>query len=101
MSSYHTIKDPLGNLIKVPLSLVEETGERSFFHFVEIISSPAFIISVKDDSLYFIRKINARLNVLIEAGCKEDFFIAKTFIKNPSAEYISKLLEKGFLTSYP
>ena len=94
----NTIRDPLGN--QVLLNPAFEKDAKSMNQIRQIIASPAFIITGTDGSLYFIRKINPRLNKLIEAKCTNTCYTVHALIDNPSPEYISTLLKKGRLISF-
>ena len=92
------LKDPLGN--QVLLSASFKGALPSPEQLRAVITEPAFIIKVKAETLYFVRLVGHNLNLLIEAIAEEQRYVVINSIENPTADYISKLLEKGSLLSF-
>ena len=93
------LRDPLGNDIRLPLWMFLYS-DHDYNIFSQIITEPAFIIRVKDESLYFIRLINWNVNMLLEVKLIENEFVVSSYIENPTTEYISDLLKSGSLISF-
>lgn len=99
MSVFHTIQDPLGNQVRLNPDMLN--NDESFSgQLQEIVSSPSFVIQVTNKSLYFIRKVNPDLNILVEARYIESSYVIHSLINNPTVQYISDLLNKGNLIAF-
>ena len=93
------LQDPLGNQITITCRLIESfRGDYSTL--VNLIRRPVFVITVKNSSLYYIKRISFDLNLLVEAMPSGEGYCATSFKENPSVEFISRILTKGRLVSF-
>jgi hypothetical protein len=95
------IRDPLGNLIQVPHHSSCSTFKLSLHDIRQVVTSPAFIIQIGLNELYFFRLLDWELNLMVEVKANNKEYIVNGCTVNPSVEFISSLLEKGKLTSLP
>ena len=93
-----TIRDPLGN--RVHLSPEWNNDPQSVNQLKQIIAAPAFMITITNGPLYFIRKLSPRVNKLVEVKFSDAAYTVHNLIDNPTVEYISALLKKGRLISF-
>jgi hypothetical protein len=93
------LQDPLGNQIRVSSELIEGCSD-GLKTIRSVITSPAFVIMIKNRSLYFIKSVPSGTNLLIEARAYPQGYTARSCRENPSVEYISRLLTKGCLVSF-
>lgn len=94
------VRDPLGNsifIMQVPMNGLEDHIDK----ITGIISSPSFVINEGNQKLYYFGLIATDINLLIEAERRDADFIVAACIRNPSVNYISLLLQKGPLISFP
>jgi hypothetical protein len=94
------LKDPLGNMIFIPPDIAKGNEGISMSYIMKTIINPAFIIRVKNKALYFFLMVYPELNLMIEVKQTKGAYIADGWVKNPSAHFISTLLNKGHLISY-
>ena len=99
MLGTRTLLDPLGNKILIPASVAKK-GVQKLNDIRHVVTSPAFIIKIRDEKLYFFRLIGWETNMLVEVDVQKKQHIIQNFIENPSVDYISRLLVKGALISF-
>ena len=67
-----------------------------------LITSPAFIIQLGPETLYYFRIIDWEMNMLIATKTDQAWYEAESCIQKPASDYISQLLKKGGrVTSFP
>lgn len=93
------VRDPLGNSIQIPFAVSASCG-RSVVDLQRVVTSPAFIIQMGGEKLYFIRLLDWEFNVMVEANADATEFVVQACTINPTAEDISLLLEKGRLIPF-
>src|SRR5690349_17007980 len=93
------LQDPLGNEFTVSCRFIE-SFRGDYNTLVNLIRTPAFVIAVKNSSLFYIKRVSFELNLLIEAMPSGQGYCATSFRENPSVEYISGILTKGRLVSF-
>lgn len=100
MTHRNCIQDPLGNTILVPSTLHLSEGNRILSEIRQVITTPAFVIQIEKEALYFIRSIDWEHTLMVEAKLSQSHFIVEACTQNPSPEYISSLLKRGDLISF-
>lgn len=93
------LQDPLGHTFVIPF-LVPSCGCWSTKDLQRVITEPDFIIQGGKEAIYLIRLLESKSNLLIAASAMDDYFVIDRCLENPTAEYISHLLEKGLFISF-
>lgn len=96
---YKPLYDPFGKVILIPSVLARKSGQK-LNDIRHVITSPAFIINVRDEKFYFFRLTSHDTNMLVEVHCKKEQLVVQKLLENPSVEYILILLKKGALISF-
>jgi hypothetical protein len=100
MAQIKCIQDPLGNTILIPSTLYLLEGGRSLSEIKQVVTTPAFVIQIVKETLYFIRSIDWEHTLMVEARLSQSYFIVKACTQNPTPESISSLLKRGGLISF-
>lgn len=92
--------DPLGHTIFIPSAISMQTYYK-LNDIRNVVTSPTFIIRAGDDRLFFFRLIDWKVNMLVEVQMQKQQYIVYNCMENPSVDYVSMLLKKGPLISFP
>ena len=91
--------DPLGNKI-----LLDEDFHNDYNlkerEVKQIIETPAFLIQIGIDQLFYFRLLGWEKNFLLQADFKDGKYKAGNILEGPSVEKISSLLKEGRLISF-
>ena len=81
--------------LRVESEIKEPTGVLLFDDFQKVVATPACIIELAADRVYYFRSVEWNVTVLVEAVCREGHWLAVKCLKNPSSPYITSLLRNG------
>jgi hypothetical protein len=95
-----TITDPLGHKLIINPNLYSADVCKDFEEVAQVILSPDFIITVKQEANYYFRLLEWEMNIVIESKLIDGNFIAEKTIVNPTTDFVSGLLKKGMLTTF-
>ena len=96
MAALKSLSDPFGHTIMIS----ETNGHCASTEM--LITSPAFIIQLGPETLYYFRIIDWEMNMLIATKTDQAWYEAESCIQKPASDYISQLLKKGGrVTSFP
>ena len=96
MATLKCLTDPLGHTIMIS----KINGQCNSPE--KLITSPAFIIQLGSEQLYYFRIIDWEMNMLIATKTNQAWYEAESCIQKPASDYISQLLKKGGrVTSFP
>jgi hypothetical protein len=95
------VVDPLGHTIIISPDINKDSIFSTLDEIKQIISSPSYIIKLKQDVLYFFRLLDWDLNIAIEARkTTGNHYQVENCITNPTPAFVSHLLTDGVLTSF-
>ena len=94
------ILDPSGRDVLMPESLCIQGSDDPPAHLLnddcqKVIETPACIIELASDHLFYFRSVGWNFTVLIEAICRDGSWNAVRCLKNPATSYIVSLLRQG------
>lgn len=89
MATLKCLTDPLGHTIFISTF----SGQCDSPELLVI--SPAFIIQLGFEELYYFRMIEWEMNMLIASKTDHAWFVAESVMQQPTTDYISLLLKKG------
>ena len=96
MAALKSLSDPFGHTIMI------SEKNRHCASTEMLITSPAFIIQLGSEQLYYFRIIDWEMNMLIATKTDQAWYEAESCIQKPASDYISQLLKKGGrVTSFP
>jgi hypothetical protein len=99
-TQFKTLTDPIGHKLIVNPRLYTADGCKDFEEVAQIILSPDFIITIKEEANYYFRLLEWEMNIVIEAKEINGYFVAEKSLLNPTSEYVSDLLKEGMLTTF-
>jgi hypothetical protein len=74
-------------------------GSRNFYELKMVITTPAFVIRIAEERLYYFRLLEEKTTLMVEVEFNNSVYNALAYIENPTIKPISELLKKGAL--YP
>ena len=89
MATLKCLTDPLGHTIMIS----KINGQCNSPE--KLITSPAFIIQLGSEQLYYFRIIDWEMNMLIANKTDLKVFVAESCIQKPASDYITQLLNNG------
>lgn len=100
VSDTQIVTDPVGYTIHLPVQLkAEMTGDASQHVTLngvqQVVETPACIIELPCGMRCYFRSLGWNFTVVLCAVFRDEIWQANTFQKNPSTEYIQRLLSEG------
>ena len=89
MATLKSLSDPFGHTIMIS----ETNGHCASTEM--LITSPAFIIQLGSEQIYYFRIIDWEMNMLIANKTDLKVFVAESCIQKPASDYITQLLNNG------